>query len=226
MPKTSLQRARFALREVWSAELGNVRPKGIKKMRSLIWLMAASTAFWIGGCTSHMDPTAFVQRYVALHQSGDVDGLLALHTEDSEFIIPGQDPVRGHAALRGLFSWDVVLGTELIMEDIHLDGDTVVIDTIVERNKWFEAIGVSETRYKPGTRLVLRDGRIAGTYLSGFDERTHSRVVEGFGRLIQWLSANRPEAQNRLLPNGMFRYDAESAHLWLTVMEEWQRSEQ
>lgn len=195
-------------------------------MRTLMCFMAASTAFWIGGCTSRVDPTAFVQRYVALHRAGDVDGLLALHTEDSEFIIPGQDPIRGHAALRELFSWDVVLGTELVMEDIHLDGDTVVIDTIVERNKWFEAIGVSETRYRPGTRLVLRDGRIAGTYLSGFDEQTLSLVVEGFGRLMQWLSANRPDAQNRLLPNGMFRYDAASAQLWLNVMGEWQRSEQ
>lgn len=59
-----------------------------------------------------MKPTDLLHHYLALHRAGDVAGLLALHTADSEFIIPGQPPLRGMAALHDLFPrrWLDVIG--------------------------------------------------------------------------------------------------------------------
>jgi hypothetical protein len=68
---------------------------------------------------------------------------------------------------------------------------------------------------------VFQQGRIVGTYVSGFDDETRSRLIDQFGRLVEWLSVNRPDALDRLLPEGRFRYDAASALLWLEVLEEW-----
>ncbi len=195
-------------------------------MPAVLWFLATGFAFWCVGCTTNSDPEDLVRRYVELHQAGDVEGLLALHTEDAEFVIPGQNPIRGTAALRDLFSWDAELASELVMEGISIDGDALVIDKVIERNQWFEGLGVSEAHYRPGTRLVLRDGRILGTYPARFHEETRSQVFAEFEHLLQWLSVNRADARERLLPGGKFRYDAPSARLWLEVMQDWNRSKQ
>lgn len=194
-------------------------------MRAMLGLLLIVLGAWVpAGQAPSIAAAAFVDRYVALHAAGDVDGLLALHHEDAEFVIPGQDPVRGTAALRDLMEWDVALGSVVEMADVRLDGDAVVVDTIVERNRWFELLGVPEVRYRPGTRIVLRDRRIAGVHVSGFDADTQARVMDGFARMHAWLSEHRPADRDRLLPGGRFRYDAASARLWLEVLAAWRRA--
>lgn len=194
-------------------------------MRRLTASIAATMVLLGMACGTSPRPADFVQRYVDLHRVADVDGMLALHTEDSEFVIPGQGPIKGQEALRDLFAWDEVLESRLVMEQISTDGDTIHIDRIVERNKWFEGLGIPEVRYQPGTRMVLRDGRILGTYVSGFDKETEMLVGERFPRLMHWLSTDRPDALQSLLPGGKFRYDAASARLWLQVLADWNQQE-
>lgn len=194
-------------------------------MRPIVWILPSCAMLLCSGCTTRLDPTAFIEHYMELHRSGDVDGLLALHTADAEFLIVGQNPMRGTAALRDLFEFDAVLGSELVMDAISVDGDTIVVDSIIERNKLFEAIGVSESRYRPGTRIVFRGGRISGTYPATFDDETQKRVAEGFRSPVRWLASNRPSALEQLLPGGKFRYDAASARLWLEVLAEWNNSQ-
>ena len=193
-------------------------------MRSIAWILTSCSVLACAGCSTRLDPTALVQRYAELHGSGDVDQLLALHAADAEFVIPGQEAVRGSAALRDLFEWDAVLGSRLVMDGITAHGDTVMIGSVVERNRWFQAIGIAEARFKPGTRLVLRNGRIVGTYPAAFDDQTQVRLTEQFQRVVAWLSAERPGALEELLPGGKFRYAAESARLWLEILEEWNRA--
>jgi len=189
-------------------------------MRHIIWILTSVALLAYAGCTRRQDPATFVEHYVQLHRSGDIAGLLALHTADAEFVIVGQEPVRGTAALRDLFEWDAVLGSELVMSAIHSDGDTIVVDSVTERNRWFQAIGLAEVRHRPGTRIVLRDGRILGTYPAAFDDETQKRLIERFELLIHWLVENRPETMDQLMPGGKFRYDAASARLWLDVLAE------
>jgi SnoaL-like protein len=194
-------------------------------MRHAAWIVSAFVVLALGSCARGLDPGALVEHYVELHRSGDIDELLALHSDDAEFLIPGQEPIRRIAALRNLFEWDAVLKSELFMDSISAEGDTIVVDSVIERNKWFQAIGLSEARFQPGTRMVLKDGRIVGTYPAAFDAETQKRVAAGFERIVRWLRQYRPEALERLLPGGKFKYDAASAKLWLEVFEEWKSSD-
>lgn len=178
------------------------------------------------GCASQQDPARFLGHYVELQSSRDVEGLLALHTTDVEFLIPGQEPIRGTSALRDLYKWDAVLRSELLMGGIRTEGDTIVIDSIVERNEWFTALGLDEVRYMPGTRFVLEEGRIAGIYPAAFDDETQQRLMERFQPLMNWLGEHRPDALQQLLPGGRFRYDASTAELWLEVLADWNTSQQ
>lgn len=193
-------------------------------MGALVRVLVACMVLSLAACEEAFDPDAFVQHYVELHRARDIDGLLALHTDDAEFVIPGQNAVRGRKALRDLFEWDAVLDARLEMRDIHMEGDTIRVDTIIESNRFFEALGLPEVRYQPGTRFVLRDGLIAAVHAADLDEETLRRGLPAYQRLMAWLAANRPDDLARLMPDGKFRYDAESARRWLEVLEEWKRS--
>jgi SnoaL-like domain len=194
-------------------------------MRSTISVIIALASLLVASCTERPDSKAFVDNYVQTHRSGDVDGLLAMHTGDAEFVMVGQDPIRGTAALRDLFEWDAVLKSDLSMDAVSADGDTIVVDSVTERNRWFRAIGLSVARFQPGTRILLEDGRIAGTYPAAFEDETGRVLGDGFERIVAWLGHNRPDTLKQLLPGGKFRYDAQSARLWLKVFEEWKSSE-
>jgi hypothetical protein len=177
------------------------------------------------GCTSGLDPDDFIQRYTELHRSGDIDGLLALHTDDSEFQLPGGgEIIRGKEALRNLFEWDAVLGSDLDMRGISIVGDTIIVDTVFERSKFFQALGMSYVRYEPGTRIVLRNGLIVGTYPAKVSEESQARGSAKYEDLMKWMSINRSEDMERLMPGGKFRHDAENARLWLEILYEWKRS--
>jgi len=197
---------------------------GGEVQRTMSIVMALLAPAWIG-CASRQAPASFVKHYVELHRSRDIDGLLALHANDAEFMIPGQETIRGMEALRDLLEWDAVLETELTMAGISADGDTIFIDSLVERNKWFQAIGLPEVRYRSGTRIVLRGGRIVGTYPAPFDDDTQQRLRDRFEALVQWLREYRRDALEQLLPGGKFRYNAASARRWLEVLAEWNKSQ-
>jgi len=193
------------------------------KIKIIIVVLILIASFCNYGCGKKFEADRFAQKYVELHRSHNVDGLLALHTNDAEFIIPGQRPVRGKNALKDLFEWDAVLGSQLTMSDISMNGDTILINSITERNKFFLFLGIPEVRYQPGTRFVLRNGLIAGTYPSALTEESLKKGVEKYERLIQWLSANRPDTLERLMPGGKLTYNGANAKMWLEMFDEWKR---
>jgi len=195
-------------------------------MRLLAVLVVSSAVIVSVGSENRPDPSGLLERYVELHHLGDVNGLIALHTEDAEFLIPGQVPIRGTSDLRNLMEWDAVLESELMMEGVTVDGDTISIEHVIERNRLFKALGVSEVRYQPGTRFVLRDRRVSGVYPSRFTPEIEVRVGKEFGELIEWMSKNRPQDYERLLPKGKFRYDGASARLWLQVVGDWNKAKE
>ena len=173
------------------------------------------------GCSRKPDPNSLMQKYVERHRSGDIEELLAMHTDDSEFLLPGQQLIKGKTALRKLFEADSVFGSRLIMKGIRANGDTIIIDTVIERNKFFQALGIKEVLYTPGTKLILRNGLIAGTYPAPQEAETRRRILEQYQLLLQWMKKNRPEVLKQLLPDGKPKRGAEAARLWLKILAEW-----
>jgi ketosteroid isomerase-like protein len=58
-------------------------------MRHAAWIVSAYVVLALGSCARGLDPGALVEHYVELHRSGDIDALLALNSDDAEFLIPG-----------------------------------------------------------------------------------------------------------------------------------------
>jgi len=164
------------------------------------------------------DAEALAARYVALLGTGDVAGLLALHTADSEFLIPGQHPIQGATELRHLFEFDAALGARLEIDGARYEGEDLVLGTIVERNALFEALGIEAVRYLPGTRMRLRDGKVARTQAAELTPPTAAAVSRALGDALAWLERYRPAELARRMPGGRFRYEAASARWWLGAL--------
>ena len=195
-------------------------------MTRISLVLAALGIFSWTGCSKQPDPAAFVQRYVDLHRAGNVAGLLAIHTPDSEFLLPDrEEPIRGKSALRDLFEYDAVLGSELVMTGVRTHGDTIFIDSVSEQNRFFRALGIDEVRYKPGTKFVLKNGLIAGTYPAPMDDETRERVGERVQTLLRWIKENRPRVLEQLQPGGMARYDAKAARILLETVKDWKTAQ-
>jgi ketosteroid isomerase-like protein len=186
-------------------------------------LIAGVTAptLMAAGSTAAVDPSAFVARYVELHAKGDIEGLLALHTPDSEFDLHGQEPIRGTEQLRKLLEWDAALGSRLEIDGATRDGDDLVLGAIVERNAFFAAVGVPEVRYLPGTRMTLRDGLVARTVPAALEPESQERLRRAVSEAVAWLRAHRPAELEIWMPGGHFRHGADSARWWLGVLDDW-----
>ena len=178
-------------------------------------------------CHGQKDPAYIIKRYVELHKAKKIDSLLAMHTSDSEFVLPGgKKTIRGLKELRDLFEFDSVFNSTLKMYGIHAVNDTIFVDTVIERNKWFKAIGVNEVRYRPGTKFVFRNGLISGTYPATFDENTQQQLKIRYGKLMRWLRKYRPDVLQQLFPKGEYHHNTATAKLWLKVLAEWKNSSQ
>ncbi len=176
------------------------------------------------GCKKSVDGRALIDEYLKAHGTRNIQKLLEMHTEDSEFVFPDGLTIRGKQALRKLFQWDSVLQSHLTMGEIRQNGDTLLIDSVSEANLFFKALGVERVQYQPGTRFVLRKGRIAGTYLVPITAENLSRLQKNFQTFMEWLNATNPQIVERLLPGGKFVHDAASAQQWLKMLDEWQQS--
>lgn len=195
-------------------------------MRSLVvsWQLLAVTLALTGtsaaraGADAGGEAAAFVARYAALHAAGEVHSLLALHTEDSELLLPGQPPIRGQQALADLFTFDAALDSRLEIAAATFDGDDLVLGAIAERNALFAALGLESIRYLPGTRITLRDGSIARTRAADLEPASRAELEAALGTALTWLRRYRPAELAEHLPDGRFRYDARAAHWWRTAL--------
>jgi len=88
------------------------------------------------------------------------------------FVIPGENPIVGKAALRDLFESDAATNSVLVFKDMVTTRDTVIVNSIKERNDFLRYLGVPELHYAPGTKIVFNKGLIQKTELRRRRKRT------------------------------------------------------
>lgn len=165
---------------------------------------------------------AVVADYVDAVNLSAVEQALAHHTADAEFLLPGQTPIVGTAALRALLQWDSVLASRIRFEPGHWSGDTLFAGKGAESNAWFRGIGLDSVLYAAGTRFVFEGDKIRGIYPSTLRPESTAEVESRFGAFFEWAGANAPEV-SELAPGGQFIYSGEAAERWLHVLARYGR---
>lgn len=114
------------------------------------------------GCSSDSDdaaddPAAVVDQYVAAYNSGDIDAVMAVFTEDSVvFGHPFSPESSGLTAIRGAQASDLAAGASTdaySISNIEVNGDTVTWDHVWVNNQ-------GEEFCQKGQSAVIKDGKI------------------------------------------------------------------
>jgi hypothetical protein len=167
---------------------------------------------------------ALFREYVAAVNAHDVSKALGYYAPDVEFVIPGQDPIRGTDANRSLLEWDSVMNSRIRMVPSGWAGDTLTMAAGSERNAWFRGIGLDSIRYAAGTRVVYRGDRIKGIYPANLEPGSAAAFQARAQAFFAWAQANAPEVA-QLAPGGLFKYDGASAEAWLEVLRRYEENE-
>jgi len=162
---------------------------------------------------------------VAAHNRHDVTRQLAFFTDDAVFVISGQTPVTGKTALRGLYGADSVMKSELVYADLVVHGDTVIINSVVERNDLLRLLGVEEMHYLPGTRVVFENGLIKKIEASRLDQKDWRTMRDNFSALMNWLQTTHPELLKEIGSGRLAGNNATAARGWLDLAAEWRQSQ-
>ena len=166
-----------------------------------------------------MEKIKIFNTYVDAVNQNDVSGALATHTQDAEFIIPGQEAIKGREELRSLLQWDSVLQSRIMFTDLRVHGDTLITGAGSERNFWFEGIGLNSIAYGPGTRVVFQGKLIKGIYPATLHSESRLEFELRFQEFLIWAMQNVPEDLAQLMPDGFLTYNSESASDWIKLLE-------
>ena len=137
----------------------------MKKLTNIV-TFASLFLLWIiiDSCSRDVAMIKIFSTYVNAVNQNDVSGALATHTQDAEFIIPGQHPIKGSEKIRSLLQWDSILQSQIMFDDLRVHGDTILAGAGSERNLWLKGIGLDSIAYTPGTRIVFEGELIRGIY--------------------------------------------------------------
>lgn len=173
----------------------------------------------IVGCPGNPNRVAIFERHVDAVNRNAIEEALSLYTADAEFMIPGQRPIRGTDAMRSLLEWDAVLGTRLEFSGFEERGETLFVASGTERNAWFSGVGLESIEYGAGLRVVFEGDLIAGIYPSGLTPKSASELETRVGAFMTWAGTHAPDELERLLPEGYFQYDSQSARAWIRLLD-------
>ncbi len=160
--------------------------------------------------------------YMAARNRQDVDETLSYFDEYCQISPPHGDIIAGKDAIRKIMEWDAALGSVLTVDGMEGLGNTITLGSIMEHNAFFDLLGINAAGYEPGSELIFRDGLIIEVIPSGFTAESIAQMRLKMPPLLQWISAQYPEALPRLMTaEGDFNYSGENGKEWLTLLQEW-----
>jgi len=186
-------------------------------------LLLAAVA--VTACSKTPNPETQIANMIAAHNRHDVTGQLSFFAEDAAIAVGGQTPFTGKAAIRNLYEADSVMKSELEYTGLAVRGDTVVVNSVVERNDLLRLLGLSEVHYLPGTRVVFRKGLIQSIETSRLDQREWRAMRDSFAALMNWVQAKHPELLKEIGSGRLSGNNATAARGWMEVVSRWRQSE-
>lgn len=178
-------------------------------------------SFVIFSCSGPVGPGEVIEGYLKAHNANNVENVMNWFHEDATLHIPGQPPIPD---IRKAEAWDAAINSRLEYEDWDIHGDTVVIGRITERNNWFAKAGIPMIEYQPGTRIIVRDGKISRVEMSQLTAESMQAMNRMYESFFTWLNQTYPGKLSELMPSGELDVSEDMASKWFELLDEWQRS--
>ena len=158
-----------------------------------------------------------VKGYVEALNGHDTEQALSFLAEELRFVAPDVDMTLDRPAVRKMLEWDAATDSTVSYEELHGEGD-LVTGEFIERNDFYELLGIAERRYRLTFRFEhdrIREIRLTPTQDSGLQM---SEALEPF---LAWAAPQHAAALDEIYPDGHFVFDGQTAEKWLTLLRRW-----
>lgn len=155
-----------------------------------------------------------VREHIKAVNNNDVEKNLTFFTDDIVFEIFDDVKISGKDQLRGLMESDVVNKARLTINDIKVEGDTVIVK-LKEKNEIYRLLGIEEPPFMAIFRF--RGRLVEKVKLEGTPEGA-TLYDEKYNPFAEWASKEHPEEFKKQETGG---YTAENCRLYLSLLKEW-----
>lgn len=174
------------------------------------------------GCGREKTPEDIVRAYIEAQNNHDVDEKMKYFDEETAFVTPGSGlSYMTEDDIRSMSQYDSVLNTTLIIENLTVDGSTVICE-MTERNRWLDAAGLPPMHYDSTLFYVIGDK--IRKIVSFPDDSTLQGMSDVLDKFIPWLSEKYPYEAMDMMPGGQFQYSAENAEKMILLLEKWRQA--
>jgi len=155
-----------------------------------------------------------VREHIQAVNNDDVEKNLTFFTDDAVFEIFDAVKLSGKDQLRGLMENDAVNKTRLTINDMKVEGDTVIVDQTV-KNEGNRLLGIEEVYFK--VTYEFR-GRLLKKVKIQVTPEAAGLYNEKYKPFAEWASKEHPQEFSRMESSGL---TAEHAKLLLSLLKEW-----
>jgi len=154
-----------------------------------------------------------VREHIKNVNNNDVKKNLTFFTDDIVFITDIPRKLTGKDQLKDLMEWDVVKKTQLTIDDIKVEG-TTVIAKLIEKNEADRLVGIEE--YPFIAIFKFRGRLIEEVKLESLP--VAKLLDEKYKSFDEWAGKEHPQESSKMEKD---RPSAEKARLFLSLLKEW-----
>ena len=167
------------------------------------------------GCTKD-NREEILKSYMEAHNSHDIEQALSYVDENIVFDLKGVWVKEGKAAMKTLEKWDSTLNSNLRLEAVSINADTLFCK-VVENNDWFRSIGINDLVHDP-VAFIIEEDKIRNI-IAYPSQETGKKIEAAVGSLYQWSAQVQDSTIHELIIDGQFIYSSEAARKWLELFE-------
>ena len=172
-------------------------------------------------CSKKKSNEDILKSYLESHNRNDVEAVMENLHENARITMPGRPPITD---VRKMEAWDASISSNLEYDSWQVNGDTIVVGKIFERNNWFSKAGIAGVEYEPGTKIIFKDEKILEIRTAEMTRKSQNELANVYQSFILWVQDSRPEELQKLMRNGELVLNEEVAKDWFLLLDQWQRS--
>lgn len=191
-------------------------------MKSVLLVIVTLINFLAIGCGEKNSPEDIVRAYIKAQNNHDLDEKMKYFDEETAFVTPGSGMTYMTGdEIRSMSQYDSVLNTTLTIDNLTVDGSTVICE-MTEHNRWLDAAGLPPMHYDSTLFYVIGDK--IRKIVSFPADSTLQGMSDVLDKFILWLSEKYPYEAMDMMPGGQFQYSAKNAEKMVLLLTEWRQS--
>jgi hypothetical protein len=156
--------------------------------------------------------------YQEAHNQHNLDATLGMLADDISFEMVDVWTKVGLDNMRSLEEFDTGVNGSLIFNDFATN-ENMVEATAIENNDWFRITGIGEVKYSM-VKFTFREQQIC-KIRAVLTPESFQAISEKLQSVTGWAAREQTQHLEKLMPQGEFIYNSESAKEWMVLLRKW-----